>query len=356
MHRMIEHSLVHLPQAIRDVEWRVSIYLVHLSRPTFVEQERGTKRVAIACQGGGSHSAFTAGVLKRLLAEKLERYEIVALSGTSGGAICALLVWYALLRDDRREAARLLDSFWQSVSAGSPAELVLNDMSVAAARSQGSVATPLVTPYLYPEWGKAALKELLEGVVDFGEIRRLVTEASSKLLIGAVEVRSGEFEVFRNAEVTAEKVLASCALPMMFRAVRIGDDGVYWDGLFSQNPPIRDFMREFPDAGSKPDEIWLIQINPQRRKREPMAMADILNRRGELAGNLSLHQEIDFLYEINSLLPYLPEDRYKHIEVRKIELLRELDAASKMDRSPSFIREMLAYGEEQAEEFLKGVS
>ncbi len=321
-----------------------------------MEQERGTKRVAIACQGGGSHSAFTAGVLKRLLAEKLERYEIVALSGTSGGAICALLVWYALLRDNLREAARLLDSFWQSVSAGSPAELVLNDMSVAAARLQGSVATPLVTPYLYPEWSKAALKELLEGVVDFGEIRRLVAEASSKLLIGAVEVRSGEFEVFRNAEVTAEKVLASCALPMMFRAVRIGDDGVYWDGLFSQNPPIRDFMREFPDAGSKPDEIWLIQINPQRRKREPMAMADILNRRGELAGNLSLHQEIDFLYEINSLLPYLPEDRYKHIEVRKIELLRELDAASKMDRSPSFIREMLAYSEEQAEEFLKGVS
>jgi NTE family protein len=56
-----------------------------------VERERETKRVAIACQGGGSHSAFTAGVLTRLLAEKLERYEIVALSGTSGGAICALL-------------------------------------------------------------------------------------------------------------------------------------------------------------------------------------------------------------------------------------------------------------------------
>jgi NTE family protein len=49
------------------------------------------KRVAIACQGGGSHSAFTAGALERLLAEERERYEIVALSGTSGGAICALL-------------------------------------------------------------------------------------------------------------------------------------------------------------------------------------------------------------------------------------------------------------------------
>jgi NTE family protein len=248
----------------------------------------------------------------------------------------------------------VLDSFWESVSASSPKERVLNDSSVEASRMQGSVATPLVTPYLYPEWGKEALKELLEGVADFGDIRRLVTGSSPKLLVGAVEVRSGEFEVFRDAEVTAEKILASCALPMMFRAVRIGEDGVYWDGLFSQNPPIRDFMREFPDSTTKPDEIWLIQINPQRREHEPTAMADILNRRGELAGNLSLHQEIDFLHEINGLLPYLPKDRYKHIGMRKIEMLRELDAASKMDRRPSLIREMFAYGEEQAEGFLAG--
>ncbi|MBA3426439.1 MAG: patatin-like phospholipase family protein [Rubrobacter sp.] len=318
--------------------------------------ERETKRVAIACQGGGSHSAFTAGVLKRLLAEKLERYEIVALSGTSGGAICAFLVWYALLKGDRREAVRLLDSFWDSVSAAAPKERVLNDLSVAATRRQGTVATPLVTPYLYPEWGKARLKQMLEELVAFEKIEELVTASSLKLLVGAVEVNTGEFEVFREAEITTEKILASCALPTLFRAVRIGDDGVYWDGLFSQNPPIRDFMREFPDANTKPDEIWLIQINPQRRDHEPTAMADILNRRGELAGNLSLHQEIDFLYEINGLLSYLPKDRYKYIKVRKIEMLRELDAASKMDRRPTFIREMFAYGEEQAEGFLEGVS
>ena len=131
------------------------------------------KRVAIACQGGGSHSTFTAGALGRLLQEERERYEIVALSGTSGGAICALLVWYALLRDDRGLAVRLLESFWESVSASSPAELVMNDPLVGATRTQGSVATPLITPYLYPEWGREALEEALEGLVDFGEIRRL---------------------------------------------------------------------------------------------------------------------------------------------------------------------------------------
>ena len=183
---------------------------------------------------------------------------------------------------------------------------------------------------------KIVLKELLEGVVDFGEIKRLVTGSSPKLLVGAVEVRSGEFEVFRDAEVTVEKILASCALPLLFRAVQIGEDGVYWDGLFSQNPPIRDFMREFPNARAKPDEIWLIQINPQRREHMPTKMADILDRRNELAGNLSLHQEIDFIHEINGLLSYLPKDRYKYIEVRKIEMLRELDAISKTRSQPLF--------------------
>src|SRR5918912_3207045 len=103
-----------------------------------------TKRVAIACQGGGSHSTFTAGALKRLLQEERDRYEIVALSGTSGGAICALLVWYALLRDDRGEAVRLLESFWGGVSASSPVELVMNDLLVGAARTQGNVAMPMV--------------------------------------------------------------------------------------------------------------------------------------------------------------------------------------------------------------------
>ena len=56
------------------------------------------RRVAIACQGGGSHTAFTAGVLGRLIrARDLEGYEVVGLSGTSGGAVCALLAWHGPL-------------------------------------------------------------------------------------------------------------------------------------------------------------------------------------------------------------------------------------------------------------------
>ena len=51
-----------------------------------MEETSARKRVAIACQGGGSHTAFTAGGLKGLLRSGLPEHEVVALSGTSGGA------------------------------------------------------------------------------------------------------------------------------------------------------------------------------------------------------------------------------------------------------------------------------
>jgi len=76
-------------------------------------ERNGKKRIAIACQGGGSHTAFTAGALKRLLGD--DRYEIGTLSGTSGETICALLAWYALYQTGGRgastRAAELLDAF-----------------------------------------------------------------------------------------------------------------------------------------------------------------------------------------------------------------------------------------------------
>ena len=74
------------------------------------------------------------------------------------------------------------------------------------------------------------------------------------------------------------------------------DDGTYWDGLFSQNPPVRDLPTR------DPDEIWVIQINPTEADAEPRTVMDIANRRNELAGNLSLYQELHFIEKIDQLL------------------------------------------------------
>ncbi|HEV3014598.1 MAG TPA: patatin-like phospholipase family protein, partial [Actinomycetota bacterium] len=152
-------------------------------------------RVAIACQGGGSHTAFTAGVLKGLLgSEELAGYEVVGVSGTSGGAICALLAWSALLEDDPAAAGRLLEDFWADNSATTPLEQLVNAWVVWAARLENLVVLPAVSPYDNPGsvTALAELRRMLERRVDFGRFAAQADGAGPMLLIGAVDVLSGE--------------------------------------------------------------------------------------------------------------------------------------------------------------------
>src|SRR5215204_2509561 len=312
------------------------------------------RRVAIACQGGGSHTAFTAGALKKLLKEKDaggHDHEIVALSGTSGGAIGALLAWYGLLMKDSGKAVELLDSFWRENSASSFRDRTLNNWFIRTSRLFANTGgMPTVSPYFYPDWRQDRLKSMLEKHVDFGRLGELVEPSSPLLLVGAANVLSGEFKAFssRRDRIDVDMILASAAIPIMFRAVSIGKD-VYWDGLFSQNPPIR----ELPDE--KPDEIWVIQINPEASASEPKSMPDIIDRRNELSGNLSLNQEIYFIETVNRWVEegVLSGTKHEVIEVKRIELLQDLDCESKFNRDPEFIQGLMAHGEEQAGKFLK---
>ena len=262
-------------------------------------------RVAIACQGGGSHTAFTAGVLSRLFQpDVLSRYRVVAMSGTSGGAICALLAWSALLADDPQRAEKLLAQFWSDNSASGLRDRLLNSWIQWASQLSGFVVTPSISPYdtFTSEMAQTELRTLLERSVDFEALGQQDPVGSADpdrpmLLLGAVDVVSGDFKAFdsRKGEITADAVLASAALPTLFRSVHTSG-GVYWDGLFSQNPPVRDLL----DVG--PDEVWVIRINPKELKAEPRTVGEIADRRNELAGNLSLYQELHVIEKIDSMI------------------------------------------------------
>jgi NTE family protein len=319
--------------------------------------------VAIACQGGGSHTAFTAGVLKKLLrTEEMKRYEVVGLSGTSGGAVCALLAWHHLLRGDGAGAAEALDAFWRDNSATAPHEQIVNSWILWASNLQNFVTMPAVSPYDNP-FSVSALEEfkrMLERRVDFGRIEVQPEDSYPVLLVGAVDVLSGEFRAFNSRcdRITSETILASAAIPTLFHSVRPGDGGIYWDGLFSQNPPVR----ELTDEG--PDEIWVVQINPKELETEPRTVVEIADRRNELSGNLSLYQELHSIEKIDQLLEegLLSRDgKYKQIVVRVIELsrsrfYRSLGTSSKMNRDPRFIEDLMSHGEARAEEFLAALA
>jgi NTE family protein len=308
------------------------------------------RRVAIACQGGGSHTAFTAGVLEGLMTKLPDQVDIVALSGTSGGAICAALAWDGLVRNDPSLGARKLQGFWKAMSARDPLDQIVNQTLMGIMDLRDMMVMPEVSPYHLPTWGEDRFRSILDQYFDFAELRALARRPGAPILhIGAVEVLSGHFELFEGEELSPECLLASAAIPELFRAVHVPGRGVYWDGLFSQNPPIHVLIEH------ELDEIWVIQINSSTCARVPTETHEILDRRNALSGNLSMEQELAFIEMLNRAIANgkLTDSKYHRIAVERIPLDRELGYRSKLDRSPILLEELREYGKTKCRWFLK---
>lgn len=318
--------------------------------------ERGTPtKVAIACQGGGSHSAFAAGVLTGLLrAWDPDRYELVGISGTSGGAFNALAVWYGMVTADEDRATELLDALWTDLAADDPIDRAANDWLVGTSRVESSgIPVPSISPYYLPgaSWGQTRIKRTLERHIDFDAIPALCETMVPELVVGTVNVNAGEFETFTNGDVTPEAVLASAAVPNLFEGVHLHGH-LHWDGLFSQNPPVHDLMTV--DADRKPEELWIIQINPQEFEGTPTTLDVIADRRNELSGNISLNQELRFIEQVNEWIDAgrLPADEFVRTEIHRIQMGKRYHCSTKLNRRPDFLRELRDLGETRAEEFL----
>ena len=302
--------------------------------------------VAVACQGGGSHAAFAAGVLIEILQPRhAERFELVALSGASGGAVCAVLAWSGLIRPGGglAKATELLAAFWDELSPHDWWDAATNFWAVWGARLP---ITWEISPYLVYAPAEPRLRSLLEKHVALDELPR-AREARRRpaLFLGATDIRHGGGVAFGGDDLTYDDIIASAAVPPLFRAVHARGT-LFWDGLFGRNPPIR----EFTDLEERPDEIWIVRINPAGRDVEPMTMPEIVDRRNELSGNLALDQELFFIKKINDLRAECKElqDRYKHVEVREVGLDLDLDYPSKLDRDADHVRRLLRKGRERA--------
>ncbi|NEP47043.1 MAG: hypothetical protein F6K35_50835 [Okeania sp. SIO2H7] len=209
-------------------------------------------------------------------------------------------------------------------------------------------------------------EQLLSDRIPFQEIPSLIQPDSPRLFLGAVNVLSGEFKTFdsKKGEIDIEAVRASAAIPNVFTAVQIGD-GMYWDGLFAENPPIGCFLTkegELVEAEERPEELWVILVNPKKRDTEPTTAQEILDRRNELSGHLSLSQEMRFIDIINKWIErgvfksdFVSSKQLKPIQVRFITMSKEvsdgLDYVSKLDRSPAFIEMLIEEGENRAQHF-----
>ena len=298
--------------------------------------------MAIGFQGGGSHAAFGAGVLAGLLGPEMrDRFDLVALSGTSGGAMCAALAWAGLNGPGGADdAVARLHGFWRDLEARDPLDAAANAAGLFLARLPVAAE---VSPYLYEPTAEPRLRSLLTRHLG---LDALPSRLRPKLLVGATDILSGARTVFAGETLSYDDLIASAAIPPLFRAVR-AHGTLFWDGLFTTNPPIR----EFTDLDPAPDEIWVVQINPQADDQEPRTVPEIENRRNELSGNLSLGQELFFIAAVNKMLAAYPAlaERYRPIRLRVVELdITGLDYPSKFDRTTAFIERLLRHGAERA--------
>jgi len=345
------------------------------------------KRIAIACQGGGSQCAFVAGVLKAFFSRQIdERFQIVGLSGTSGGALTAALAWTGLLakaRGDRTPIEDRIAGLWKDLSTQTHREALLDTMCTRFVRwaEHGYLPTIASSPSSlgFQMWAQAAsawigrpeftdMRALITKHIDFQALPRLIDAGSPVLLLGAGDILEGALKIFSSAkgEISLDAVLASAAIPSLFPAVWV-DGHAYWDGIFASNPPVISFLRGgLVGPGKIPDEIWIVQVNRADHDDVPEAPAEISNRRNHLAGNLSLQHELQVLEMVNMLLAegaLTPQfrarfglDNTDRILVRFVrmspELQRGLDYPSKLSRLGTHIDKMMADGEVQGAAFL----
>src|SRR5208337_3074991 len=217
------------------------------------------EKLSLALQGGGSFGAFTWGVLDRLLEEPEIGFD--AVSGSSAGAVNAVLLASGMIEGGREGARRTLSQFWKRISGAaallpSPSpldagiELVLRSMS----------------PYQFNPFNVNPLREALAAEVDFERLRE---RSEIKLLLGATRVRDGKLRILTNSELTVDAVLASACLPLLHHTIEL-DGEPYWDGGYAANPPLLPLVR-----ASEAEHLLIVQVTPTTSERLPMSAREI---------------------------------------------------------------------------------
>jgi NTE family protein len=315
------------------------------------QRPAGRRAIALALQGGGSHGAFSWGVLDRLLEEP--SFEIGGISGTSAGAMNAGILADGLRRGGASQAQAALRQYWQDVG-GLPgyASLWPSPQQRAWHLDQNpaflwaDVLTRIWSPYQSNPANYHPLRELLERI-DFEGLR--LDPSAPRVFICATNVRTGLRRVFDNAELSREALLASACLPQLYQAVRIGDD-FYWDGGYSGNPALAPLY-----LGTRATDLIVVGINPVERATVPQTARGIIDRIDEISFNATFMLELGAIAFIEHLVrsaAIRPSFRLLHVHGIGEEALSSFGASSKMNNEWGFLQHLHGLGRRAADRWL----
>ena len=318
------------------------------------ETAREPVPIDLALQGGGSHGAFTWGVLDRLLEEPWLKIE--GISGTSAGAMNAAVLACGWTHGGAAAAREALDAYWARVSRAaafspmqrSPLDRAMGrwTLDTSPAYIAFDLMSRMLSPYDLNPLGFNPLRTILAESIDFDRLK----QAPIKLFVTATSVRTGRGRIFRNGEITPDVLLASACLPTMFQAIEI-DGELYWDGGYVGNPTITPLIRE-----TDGQDTILVQINPPERTEPLRSATDILNRLNEISFNSPLMKELRMIALLRQVAdPGGGEGaRWARMRTHRIrsDRLAEFGASSKLNAEESFIALLKEEGRSCAEEFL----
>jgi NTE family protein len=314
----------------------------------------GQKSINLALQGGGNHSAFTWGVLDRLLDD--DRLTFDGITATSAGCFNAVLVADGLALGGRPAAKALLRAFWKKMSDMASYSVIAPSFfdninpTFGLEHSPGylfaDMISRFVSPYQLNPFDLNPTRDLLNEVVNFARVRQ---QQAVKLYLCATTVRTGKIAVFTNKEITAEHVLASACMPFRMRAPKINGEH-YWDGGFMGNPAI------FPVIyGCKSCDILLVHLTPTERTELPTSARAILDRMEEISFNAALMREMRVIAFMTEMIDEGKLSGGKRMFIHSIEaedVIKNLSSSSKMNADWKFLMLLFELGRERADGWL----
>ncbi|WP_346356796.1 patatin-like phospholipase family protein [Bosea sp. (in: a-proteobacteria)] len=318
---------------------------------------KAEKSVNLALQGGGAHGAFTWGVLDEILADG--RIAIEAITGASAGAMNAVVLTEGWLDGGSDGARTALENFWRRISVDGKyggSERSLLDTMLGAwtdGRPPGLIwfelLSKVASPYDVNPLNINPLRGVIADLINFGKVQGC---ADVNLFISATNVRTGKIKIFTRQELTADHLMASACLPMLFQAVEI-DGEPYWDGGYMGNPPL--FPLFYEASG---DDIMLVQINPLERRELPTNARAIQDRLNEITFNASLLRELRAIDFVNRLVDdgKLSTGDYKRVLMHRIDgglPLAQLTSSSRLNSEWNFLLSLRDLGRTAAKRWLK---
>ena len=306
------------------------------------------KVIDLGLQGGGSHGALTWGVLDRILED--DRLQINAVSGTSAGAMNAVVLADGMQSGDKEQARQALRRFWKAVSDAarfSPIQRTLWDRLSGRYSLESSPVyhlfdqmTRVLTPGQFNPFDINPLRDLLAATIDFDSVNAC---KKIKVFVTATNVRTGRGRTFRQGELSVDAVMASACLPFLFRPVEIGGEA-YWDGGYIGNPALYPLV---DDPVCR--DIVIVQINPMRRDDLPTTARAIMNRVNEITFNAALIKELRAIHLLHALIEMegLETERYRDVRVHIIHTADEvqhLEASSKLNAEWEYLTYLFERG------------